>query len=237
MTTRRSGHDALPIVFVALLFFFFFCSLISIGKCQNLDELMQSYGNAISKSMNESGESSSSSSDALRSGMALLAHPGKAKCLEKLSPCKEFMHFQGTPPSSCCDPLTEIATNDTQGCVCIFNSEDLLHSVNITMNDALALAATCGAKPDLSGCKNDAADAPSGSGSAAATISLPPISLESSGGSGHDAAADSSSSSSSDDKKESSGATVTTFGGNKSNLRGLVLTVTVLVGLNLLTLN
>ncbi|CAL1369453.1 unnamed protein product [Linum trigynum] len=230
MTTRRSGHDALPIVFVALLFFF--CSLISIGKCQNLDELMQSYGNAISKSMNESEESS------LRSGIALLAHPGKAKCLEKLSPCKEFMHFQGTPPSSCCDPLTEIATNDTEGCVCIFNSEDLLHSVNITMNDALALAATCGAKPDLSACKNDAADAPSGSGSAAATISLPPISLESSGGSGHDAAADSSSSSSSsDDKKESSGATVTTFGGNRSNLRGLVLTVTVLVGLNLLTLN
>ncbi|CAI0380509.1 unnamed protein product [Linum tenue] len=227
MTTQRSGDDGVPYVFIALLVV---CSVIAAGNCQNLDELMQSYGNAISKSMNESGDSS----EALRSGIALLSHPGKAKCIQKLSPCKEFLHFQGTPPSSCCDPLTQIVTNATEDCVCIFNSQDLLNSVNITKKDALTLAGACGAKPDLSGCKNDSASAPSGSASTTATISLPPISLESSSGSGHDTPADSSSSSS-DDKQESSAAA--SFGGKKSHWRGLVLTFAALLGLKLVTLN
>ncbi|CAN0902235.1 Non-specific lipid transfer protein GPI-anchored 3 [Linum grandiflorum] len=137
------------ILFLPLLLFY---SSIRNVDCQSLDDLVKTYGDALTNS------SDSPSADGLRSGLALISNPGKAKCLQKLAPCKEFIHYEGKPPATCCDPLVEMVTNGTEECVCIFNSEDLLHSVNLTKAEAVSMATMCGSKPDLSSCPDESSN-------------------------------------------------------------------------------
>ncbi|KAF8022587.1 hypothetical protein BT93_F0180 [Corymbia citriodora subsp. variegata] len=74
-------------------------------------------------------------------------------CVQKLIPCQAYLGGSSTPPDSCCGPLTELVTGDSQ-CLCqIFNKPDMLKSVGINQAGALALAKTCGATPDVSVCR------------------------------------------------------------------------------------
>ncbi|CAN1159278.1 Surfeit locus protein 1 [Linum perenne] len=156
-----------------MFIFFLLCSLVHNNNAQSLDDLVKTYGDAVANS------SDSASADDLRSGLSLLSHPGSAKCLQKLAPCKEFIHYEGKPPSSCCDPIAELVGNDTEGCLCILNNDGLLHTANVTKEEVISLVTTCGSKPDLSECPDaSAAGAPSGSMTSSASISLPPVPME-----------------------------------------------------------
>ncbi|OWM82983.1 lipid transfer-like protein VAS [Punica granatum] len=74
-------------------------------------------------------------------------------CLQKLLPCKNYVKSP-SPPSSCCDPLKSMISTDTQ-CLCkVFNDPESLKSLSITQDDALGLAKSCGANPDVSVCKS-----------------------------------------------------------------------------------
>ncbi|MCD7454331.1 hypothetical protein HAX54_024343 [Datura stramonium] len=79
-------------------------------------------------------------------------------CVEKLITCQPALasHMKNPPPS-CCAPLKEMITNDTQ-CLCaVFNNTILMNTLNVTEDEAINFAKSCGANPDLSLCKNAAA--------------------------------------------------------------------------------
>ncbi|XP_075112607.1 uncharacterized protein LOC107816264 [Nicotiana tabacum] len=84
-------------------------------------------------------------------------------CVQKLMPCQVALTSHSkNPPATCCVPLKEIITSDAQ-CLCtVFDNADLMKSFNVTKDEALSFAKACGAKPDLSLCKN-APSAPSAS--------------------------------------------------------------------------
>lgn len=85
-------------------------------------------------------------------GLDVLGGGTDTACLQKLLPCKDYLKSP-SPPSSCCDPLKGIISTDTQ-CLCkVFNDPESLKSLGITQDDALGLAKTCGANPDVSACK------------------------------------------------------------------------------------
>ena len=74
-------------------------------------------------------------------------------CMQKLMPCQPFMHSP-SPPATCCAPLKEMITQESQ-CLCkAFNNPELLKSVNLTVDEALALPKACGIDADVSVCKN-----------------------------------------------------------------------------------
>ncbi|XP_070055322.1 non-specific lipid transfer protein GPI-anchored 3 [Nicotiana tomentosiformis] len=77
-------------------------------------------------------------------------------CVKKLMPCQAALTSHSkNPPATCCVPLKEIITSDAQ-CLCtVFGNADLMKSFNVTKDEALSFAKACGAKPDLSLCKND----------------------------------------------------------------------------------
>nr|XP_009623935.1 protein YLS3-like [Nicotiana tomentosiformis] len=79
-------------------------------------------------------------------------------CVKKLMPCQAALTSHSkNPPATCCVPLKEIITSDAQ-CLCtVFGNADLMKSFNVTKDEALSFAKACGAKPDLSLCKNAAA--------------------------------------------------------------------------------
>ncbi|KAK9278206.1 hypothetical protein L1049_027767 [Liquidambar formosana] len=82
-------------------------------------------------------------------------------CVKKLLPCQPYLKASSSPPASCCVPLKEMVSDDTQ-CLCgIFDNSEILKSFNITQDDALKLPKACGANADISLCKN--ATAPNGS--------------------------------------------------------------------------
>ncbi|KAJ8553496.1 hypothetical protein K7X08_024174 [Anisodus acutangulus] len=78
-------------------------------------------------------------------------------CVQKLLPCQPaLVSHTKNPPSTCCVPLKEMITKDAQ-CLCsVFGNADVMKSLNVTENEALDFAKACGAKPDLSLCKNAA---------------------------------------------------------------------------------
>ncbi|KAL3716326.1 hypothetical protein ACJRO7_008000 [Eucalyptus globulus] len=84
-------------------------------------------------------------------------------CVQKLIPCQAYLHGSSTPPDSCCGPLTELVTGDSQ-CLCqVFSNSDMVKSLGITQAGALALAKTCGANADISVCNKGAATSPTSS--------------------------------------------------------------------------
>lgn len=80
-------------------------------------------------------------------------------CIQKLMPCQPYLHsVTPPPPASCCMPLREIVENDVT-CLCsVFNNVDMLKSLNLTKENALVLPNACGAKADVSQCKNSAGE-------------------------------------------------------------------------------
>ncbi|XP_022755111.1 non-specific lipid-transfer protein C6-like [Durio zibethinus] len=74
-------------------------------------------------------------------------------CMQKLMPCQLFMHST-SPPAICCAPLKDVVTQESR-CLCkVFDNPELLKSINLTMEGALALAKACGIDVDVSVCKN-----------------------------------------------------------------------------------
>ncbi|KAI4302547.1 hypothetical protein MLD38_038276 [Melastoma candidum] len=77
-------------------------------------------------------------------------------CVQQLMPCKPYLKGSN-PPATCCIPLKQAVANEPQ-CLCrVFQNQDLMKSFNVTLDDALALAASCGAHADMSVCKKVAA--------------------------------------------------------------------------------
>ncbi|GKV46822.1 hypothetical protein SLEP1_g53783 [Rubroshorea leprosula] len=79
---------------------------------------------------------------------------GMVPCMQKLMPCEPYLHFTSPPPSTCCLPLKEMLSKESE-CLCkVFTNPELLKSLNLTQESALALPKACGAKADVSVCKN-----------------------------------------------------------------------------------
>ncbi|KAI4339043.1 hypothetical protein MLD38_024029 [Melastoma candidum] len=78
------------------------------------------------------------------------------QCVQQLMPCKPYLKGSN-PPAMCCIPLKKAVATEPQ-CLCrVFQNQDLMKSFNVTLDDALALAASCGAHADMSVCKKAAA--------------------------------------------------------------------------------
>lgn len=81
---------------------------------------------------------------------------GGMTCMETLQPCQKFLAEESTaePSPECCAPMKEVITKE-KDCLCsLFQNAALLHSVNITQDNALRLAKKCGADADPSLCKS-----------------------------------------------------------------------------------
>ncbi|XP_057767507.1 non-specific lipid transfer protein GPI-anchored 3-like [Salvia miltiorrhiza] len=79
-------------------------------------------------------------------------------CIQKLMPCQAYLKGSAppSPASACCVPLKEMAAGDTH-CLCaVFNNKAFLKTLNVTQEDALNLAKTCGATADISICSKEA---------------------------------------------------------------------------------
>ncbi|KAJ4713559.1 Lipid transfer protein [Melia azedarach] len=80
---------------------------------------------------------------------------GSMSCIQNLLPCKAYLK-SSSPPSSCCDPLKEMASNNSQ-CLCsVLDNPELLKTFNVSQDEALRLPKACGADIDLSKCKDAA---------------------------------------------------------------------------------
>lgn len=78
---------------------------------------------------------------------------GSMSCIQNLLPCKAYLK-SSSPPSSCCDPLKEMASNNSQ-CLCsVLDNPELLKTFNVSQDEALRLPKACGADIDLSKCKD-----------------------------------------------------------------------------------
>ncbi|XVF53766.1 hypothetical protein PTKIN_Ptkin05aG0125100 [Pterospermum kingtungense] len=74
-------------------------------------------------------------------------------CMQKLMPCQLFTH-SSSPPATCCTPLKEVVTQESQ-CLCkVTRDPQLLKTVNLTLDQSLALSKACGIDADVSVCKN-----------------------------------------------------------------------------------
>lgn len=75
-------------------------------------------------------------------------------CIQKLMPCQAYLKRSTSPAPTpaCCVPLKDMAATDAH-CLCaVFNNQAILKSLNVTQEDALSLAKTCGANADISVC-------------------------------------------------------------------------------------
>ncbi|XP_054785760.1 non-specific lipid transfer protein GPI-anchored 9-like [Prosopis cineraria] len=90
---------------------------------------------------------------------------GNMQCVEKLGPCEPYLKSpgakSGTPPETCCQPLKDMIAKDLE-CLCnVFNSPEMLQSINATRDDALKLPKACGLDDDASKCNKDASSSTS----------------------------------------------------------------------------
>ncbi|XP_052180915.1 non-specific lipid transfer protein GPI-anchored 3 [Diospyros lotus] len=84
---------------------------------------------------------------------------GSMSCIQKLLPCQPYLHpppsLSSPPPATCCTPLKEMLSADSN-CLCqVFNNVVLLKKFNLTQDDALKLPKACGAAADISLCEKD----------------------------------------------------------------------------------
>ncbi|KAL6494366.1 hypothetical protein OROGR_031166 [Orobanche gracilis] len=117
--------------------------------------------NALSEHTNRNLMAISKSISLLFILICSLAYVGQSQggdslqCVQKLLPCQPYLKGSSAaaPPASCCLPLKQIVSSDRQ-CLCkVFNDPNLLISLNVTRDDALNLAKSCGADADTSICK------------------------------------------------------------------------------------
>ncbi|CAA0828592.1 Bifunctional inhibitor/lipid-transfer protein/seed storage 2S albumin superfamily protein [Striga hermonthica] len=88
---------------------------------------------------------------------------GSTQCVEKLLPCQPYLKGSVPVAPSCCVPLRQIVADEAE-CLCaVFNNQELLQSLNVTRQDGLNLAKSCGASSDPSMCDKIAAATPSAS--------------------------------------------------------------------------
>ncbi|KAJ4823315.1 hypothetical protein Tsubulata_026622 [Turnera subulata] len=76
-------------------------------------------------------------------------------CMTKLMPCTHYLNYT-KPPAVCCVPLAAMIKNEMP-CLCSFiNNTPLLSSFNVTKDDAVRFANSCGEHPDLKLCEQNA---------------------------------------------------------------------------------
>ncbi|KAH7863453.1 hypothetical protein Vadar_017693 [Vaccinium darrowii] len=64
-------------------------------------------------------------------------------CASSLEPCVNYINGTGTPPPSCCAPLKEAVTNQSQ-CLCnLYANPGVLQSFGINITQATGLPARC----------------------------------------------------------------------------------------------
>ncbi|KAI4351047.1 hypothetical protein L6164_005435 [Bauhinia variegata] len=102
------------------------------------------------------GFSNQNTSELMQSLTAMANSQTSTACMQKMFPCQSFIKNSTHPPESCCSPLKEVFTADTQ-CFCqFFGDSKMLQQVNVTQEDALKLPKACNLNPDLSACQKDA---------------------------------------------------------------------------------
>ncbi|KAE9600221.1 putative bifunctional inhibitor/plant lipid transfer protein/seed storage helical [Lupinus albus] len=117
----------------------------------------------FSSYIHQAFSSDSNDLDQLLGGLKQISALHDAQCMQKLIPCKTALNSSTIikPSSTCCIPLNEILTNDTE-CLCSFiNNPKLLLSMNVTKDDLLKLPESCGLKADISVCDKGASSPPS----------------------------------------------------------------------------
>jgi hypothetical protein len=90
--------------------------------------------------------------------LSVQAQSSTPSCASKLVPCGSYINSTN-PPASCCTPLKEAITNDTQ-CLCaIYDDPTILKAFGINLTQAEKLAGYCGIDSGTNLCK---ASSPSG---------------------------------------------------------------------------
>ncbi|CAH2067083.1 unnamed protein product [Thlaspi arvense] len=93
------------------------------------------------------------------------------RCVEKVMPCRPYMHSESPPPSWCCDTMKEIIENDMT-CLCAaFNHPDMLRYIDLTKENALNVLKSCGANYDGSLCTSTTSRDSSSTASSGSTSS------------------------------------------------------------------
>ncbi|XP_022715324.1 lipid transfer-like protein VAS [Durio zibethinus] len=115
---------------------------------KSVDSLEQGLAGVLQQVHQPSGAAAATTA-ASQGGASADAMP----CMQKLMPCQPFMHSP-SPPATCCSPLKDMITQEKQ-CLCkVFDNTELLKSVNLTKDEALALPKACGIDVDVSVCNN-----------------------------------------------------------------------------------
>ncbi|XP_019457936.1 PREDICTED: non-specific lipid-transfer protein-like protein At2g13820 isoform X1 [Lupinus angustifolius] len=117
----------------------------------------------FSSYIHQAFSSDSNDLDQLLGGLKQISALHDAQCMQKLIPCKTAMNSSTiiNPSPTCCIPLNEILTNNTE-CLCSFiNNPKLLASMNVTKDDLLKLPDSCGLKADISICDKESSSSPS----------------------------------------------------------------------------
>lgn len=77
-----------------------------------------------------------------------------SKCLTELLPCQPFLNLTTKPTPVCCVPMKKVIAEEAE-CLCnLMHDPEVMKTFNTSMDDAVKLAKSCGANPDLSKCKN-----------------------------------------------------------------------------------
>ncbi|OWM71843.1 hypothetical protein CDL15_Pgr017726 [Punica granatum] len=73
-----------------------------------------------------------------------------ASCLQKLTPCVQYLNRTGVPPDTCCSPVKEAVANE-KACLCsVYNTPGLLQSFGVNSTQVAAVAKSCGVNADAS---------------------------------------------------------------------------------------
>ncbi|XVF50427.1 hypothetical protein PTKIN_Ptkin04bG0099100 [Pterospermum kingtungense] len=117
----------------------------SMDLAKSVDTLEQSLAGIVQQA-NQQSQSGRGAATTATSADSML-------CMQKLMPCQPYMHSP-SPPPVCCTPLKDLITQGNQ-CLCtVFDNPALLKTVNLTVDEALAIPKACGIDVDVSVCKN-----------------------------------------------------------------------------------
>ncbi|KDP44295.1 hypothetical protein JCGZ_22924 [Jatropha curcas] len=128
--------------FLILIITFSSLVLVGFSHAQNSEEISRLYGRGIYRGINvysEEGETKKKQDTA---------------CVTKLLPCEKYLSDPTGVPGTCCQPLKNLVINEAE-CLCgVITNPGIMKTFNFTEEQAVNLAVTCGAKPNLALCKN-----------------------------------------------------------------------------------
>ncbi|TKY55407.1 lipid transfer protein VAS [Spatholobus suberectus] len=90
--------------------------------------------------------------------MSLAEAQSTPSCAQDLATCADSLNSTN-PSSTCCNSIKQAVAKELT-CLCDLFNSPLLQSINVTVDQALALSRRCGVTSDLSSCKKGSAPAP-----------------------------------------------------------------------------